>query len=429
MDVWKEYVKNQKDAGKSNFAATLEMSRPTLLDDCKIQLQIANKSQEVVIQKEKIDLHEFLRNKLQHDNIEVVTKIQEKNDEERIPYTNKDKYEQMTKENPNLNKLKKELGLDFDFLKKPKKMNKKTLIIILVGVFFALLIFNQTKEMKKIENRYKTSKNDPLNARIYKLDNGLKVYLTVYNDAPRVQTNIAIKAGSKNDPADATGLAHYLEHMLFKGTDMYGSLDYEKEKPLLDKIEALYEEYRSIVMTDTLNRERVWNQIDSISGEAAKYAIANEYDKMLSGIGAKGTNAYTSNEKTVYVNDIPSNQIEKWLKIEAERFRKPVLRLFHTELETVYEEKNRGLDNDGRKMFQALMSGIFKQHQYGTQSTIGTITHLKNPSLVEINKFYDKYYVPNNMAICLSGDFDFDQTIKLIDKYWGGKRRSGKSCF
>ena len=115
MDVWKEYVKNQKDQGKSNFAATLEMSRPTLLDDCKIQLQISNKSQEVVIQKEKIDLHEFLRNKLQHDNIEVVTKIQEKNDEERIPYTNKDKYEQMTKENPNLNKLKKELGLDFDF--------------------------------------------------------------------------------------------------------------------------------------------------------------------------------------------------------------------------------------------------------------------------------------------------------------------------
>lgn len=115
MDVWKEYVKNQKDEGKSNFAATLEMSRPTLLNDCKIQLQIANKSQEVVIQKEKIHLHEFLRNKLQHDNIEVVTKIQEKNDEERIPYTNKDKYEQMTKENPNLKKLKKELGLDFDF--------------------------------------------------------------------------------------------------------------------------------------------------------------------------------------------------------------------------------------------------------------------------------------------------------------------------
>ena len=308
-------------------------------------------------------------------------------------------------------------------------MNKKTLTIILVAVVLALLIINQLKEMKKIENRYETAKNDPLNARIYTLENGLKVYLTVYKDAPRIQTNIAIKAGSKNDPADATGLAHYLEHMLFKGTDTFGSLDYEKEKPLLDKIELLYEEYRSIAMTDTINRERVWNQIDSISGEAAKFAIANEYDKMLGGIGAKGTNAYTSNEKTVYVNDVPSNQMEKWLKIEAERFRNPVLRLFHTELETVYEEKNRGLDSDGRKMFEALMASLFEKHQYGTQTTIGTIAHLKNPSLIEINKFYHKNYVPNNMAICLSGDFDFDETIKLIDKYFGGFERKEDPIF
>ena len=308
-------------------------------------------------------------------------------------------------------------------------MNKKTLTIILVSILLALLIFNQTKEMNKIENRYETVKNDPLNARLYTLDNGLKVYLTVYKDAPRIQTNIAINAGSKNDPADATGLAHYLEHMLFKGTDVYGSLDYKKEKPLLEKIETLYEEYRSIQMIDTINRERVWNQIDSISGEAAKYAIANEYDKMLSGIGAKGTNAYTSNEKTVYVNDVPSNQMEKWLKIEAERFRNPVLRLFHTELETVYEEKNRGLDSDGRKMFEALLDGLFPNHQYGQQTTIGTIPHLKNPSLVAIKKFYKANYVPNNMAICLSGDFEFDEAIKLIDKYWGRFERKDDPTF
>ena len=193
--------------------------------------------------------------------------------------------------------------------------------------------------------------------------------------------------------------------MLFKGTDKFGSLDYEKEKVLLDKIEDLYEQYRSTDMSDLVNRDLVWQQIDSISGEAAKFCIANEYDKMLSGIGAKGTNAYTSNEKTVYINDIPSNQIEKWLKIEAERFRMPVFRLFHTELETVYEEKNRALDSDGSKMFEALMSGLFPNHQYGTQTTIGTINHLKNPSLKEIRKYYNKYYVPNNMAICMSGDF------------------------
>ena len=307
---------------------------------------------------------------------------------------------------------------------------KQILTIVLIVASVIYFTINSIKnEMNKIENNYETAENDPLNTRIYTLENGLTVYLSEYKDAPRIKTNIAVKAGSKNDPSDATGLAHYLEHMLFKGTDVYGSLDYEKEKPLLDKIEALYEEYRSFEMTDTLNRERIWSQIDSVSGEAAKFAIANEYDKMVSGIGAKGTNAYTSNEKTVYVNDIPSNQIEKWLQLEAERFRNPVFRLFHTELEAVYEEKNRGLDSDGRKMFEALMSGLFQKHQYGTQTTIGTIEHLKNPSLTEIRKYFNKYYVPNNMALCLSGDFDSDEVIKLIEKYWRDFERKDNPDF
>ena len=296
-----------------------------------------------------------------------------------------------------------------------------TFILILLAIVYFTI--NAKKQMDKIENNYISTPNDPLKARIYTLDNGLKVYLTSYKDAPRVQTNIAVRAGSKNDPENATGLAHYLEHMLFKGTDIYGTLDYEKEKPLLDQIELLYEEYRSIDMLDDKNRNRVWNKIDSVSGLAAKYAIANEYDKMVTSLGAKGTNAYTSNEKTVYINDIPSNQIEKWLKLEAERFRMPVFRLFHTELEAVYEEKNISLGNDGRKMFQALMDGLFPTHQYGQQTTIGTIEHLKNPSLTQIRKYFNKYYVPNNMAICLSGDFDYDETIKLIDKYWGSFER------
>ncbi len=306
---------------------------------------------------------------------------------------------------------------------------RKILTIALLAVVAIYFAINAKKEMKKIENNYKIVKEDPLKARIYTLDNGLKVYLTSYDDAPRVQTNIAVRAGSKNDPADATGLAHYLEHMLFKGTNVYGTLDYKKEAPMLEKIEALYEDYRSYEMSDTKNRERIWADIDSISGEAAKYAIANEYDKMVSGLGAKGTNAYTSFEKTVYINDIPSNQLEKWLKLEAERFRFPVFRLFHTELEAVYEEKNRSLDSDGSKLFESLFDGLFPKHQYGQQTTIGTIEHLKNPSLTEIRKYFNKYYVPNNMALCLSGDFDYDETIRLIEKYWGGFARKEDPTF
>jgi predicted Zn-dependent peptidase len=262
--------------------------------------------------------------------------------------------------------------------------------------------------------KYVTAPNDPLKARIYTLKNGLTVYLSVNKNEPRINTAIATRAGSKSDPADATGLAHYLEHMVFKGTDKFGTIDFAKEGPLVQQIEDLYEVYRKT--TDTTERKRLYRQIDSVSGVAAKLAIANEYDKMLGSIGAKGTNAYTWFEQTVYVNDIPANQLEKWLTIEAERFRKPVLRIFHTELEAVYEEKNIGLDNDQRTVFEVLCDALFKNHNYGKQTTIGTIDHLKNPSMKAIREYYDKYYVPNNMAICLAGDFDPEQVIKLIDE-------------
>ena len=294
---------------------------------------------------------------------------------------------------------------------------KKSIATKLIAAFALLLFVNSPISFSQTATKtykYESVPNDPLNARIYHLDNGLTVYMTVYKDAPRIQTYIATRAGSKNDPKDATGLAHYLEHMLFKGTDKYGSKDYAKEKVELDKIEALYEVYRKT--TDDAKRKTIYHQIDSVSGYASTFAIANEYDKMMSNIGAKGTNAYTWLEQTVYVNDIPSNQLDKWTTIEAERYRHPVMRLFHTELEAVYEEKNRGLDNDGEKSWEALFHGLFPNNTYGSQTTIGTIEHLKNPSLTEIRKYFNTYYVPNNMAICLSGDFDPDATIKMIDQ-------------
>jgi len=265
---------------------------------------------------------------------------------------------------------------------------------------------------------YTTAPNDPLGVRVYKLDNGLTVYLSDYKNAPRIQTYVAVRAGSKNDPATATGLAHYLEHMVFKGTSKLGTKDYAKEKVELDKIEALYEVYRS-QRNDPAARKRTYHQIDSISGVAARYAVPNEYDKLMGSIGSKGSNAHTSNEETVYQEDIPSNQLEKWTAVQAERFKEMVPRLFHTELEAVYEEKNRGLDSDFSKEFEALNASLYPTHPYGTQTTIGTIEHLQNPSITEIKKYFTQYYVPGNVALCLSGDLDYDQTIQLIDKYFG----------
>lgn len=296
---------------------------------------------------------------------------------------------------------------------------KKLKHVLLTGLLFlsvAAMAQTGSYEWKTATSggyTYKYVTNDPAKARFYTLKNGLTVILSPTSKDPRIQCYVATKAGSKTDPADHTGLAHYLEHMLFKGTDKYGSLDWAKEKPELDKIDALYEEYNHT--TDPAQRAAIYHRIDSVSGVASKYAIANEYDKMMSSMGAQGTNAFTSFEQTVYTDDVPSNAIDKYLAVQGERFRNPVLRIFHTELEAVYEEKNRGLDNDGRKVFEKLFAELFKNHNYGKQTTIGTIEHLKNPSLTEIRKYFNTYYVPNNMGVIMSGDFNPDEMIKKVD--------------
>ena len=298
-------------------------------------------------------------------------------------------------------------------------MKKISLLILLISLSVSFNVQSQKVIAKPSEAKlnYESVPNDPLKARIYTLKNGLKVYLSVYKNEPRIQTLIAVKAGSKNDPADATGLAHYLEHMMFKGTDKFGTKDFQKEEVFLKQIEALYEVYRKT--TDTEKRKKIYHEIDSVSGVAATYAIANEYDKMAAALGCKNTNAFTSVEQTVYINDVPSNQLQNLITLESERFQKIVLRLFHTELEAVYEEKNRGLDSDDNQAWEKLMAAVFQKHNYGQQTTIGTIDHLKNPSMTEINNYFQKYYVPNNVAICLSGDLDPDQTIKWIEAKFG----------
>lgn len=292
---------------------------------------------------------------------------------------------------------------------------KKILMLFAAAVMFSAQAQDyQWKEAKSGGYTYKYVTNDPTQARFYTLKNGLTVILSPTKKDPRIQAYVATKAGSKTDPATNTGLAHYLEHMLFKGTDKYGSLDWAKEKAELDKIDALYEQYNK--SKDELQRKTIYKKIDSISGVASKFAIANEYDKMMSAMGAQGTNAWTSFEETVYTDDVPASALDKYLTVQAERFRNPVLRIFHTELEAVYEEKNRSLDSDNSKVFETLFSTLFQNHNYGKQTTIGTMEHLKNPSLVEIRKYFNTYYVPNNMGIIMSGDFNPDEAIAKIDK-------------
>ncbi len=272
------------------------------------------------------------------------------------------------------------------------------------------------------QRTYESVEGDPMQARIYTLPNGLKVFLSVNKDVPRIQTYVAVRTGSRNDPAETTGLAHYLEHLMFKGTTNFGTTNMEAERPILDDIERRYEQYRTV--SDSSLRKRLYHEIDSVSQLAAQYNIPNEYDKMMSAIGGEWSNAYTSNDVTCYMEDIPSNEVDNWARIQADRFQNMVIRGFHTELETVYEEYNMGLSSDGGRMFSALMAKLFPTHPYGTQTTIGRGEHLKNPSITNIKKYFSHYYVPNNVAICMAGDLEPDSVMDIIEKHFGQWKHS-----
>ncbi|MDR2040946.1 MAG: insulinase family protein [Tannerella sp.] len=263
---------------------------------------------------------------------------------------------------------------------------------------------------------YEEVTNDPFKARIYTLANGLKVYLSKNTDEPRIQTMIAVRAGSKDDPRDNTGLAHYLEHIMFKGTNHFGTSDWEKEGPLLDSIAALFEAHKAATSPD--EKKAIYQKIDDTSQEAARYAISNEYQKMVGMIGASGTNAFTSYDMTVYVNEIPANEIDRFFKLEYDRFTNLQLRLFHTELETVYEEFNMYQDQGMSRVWNKVFDGLFAEHPYKVD-VIGLPEHLKNPSMNSVMAFQKYYYVPNNMAVLMCGDLDFENTIQIVDRHFG----------
>ena len=291
--------------------------------------------------------------------------------------------------------------------------NRKFISLVTLALVLAALPLSALADYQRINQ---PNPADPMAVEIYRLDNGLTVYLTENHESPRFEAQIIVRAGSKNDPPETTGLAHYLEHLLFKGTTHLGTTDYAKEQPHLDRITQLYEQH--FRETNPEKRKQIYEEINKENQLASQYEVPNEMDKLYKAMGEEGLNAHTGREGTVFEVTLPSNRLEQWAVIESERFQHPVFRLFQPELEIVYEEKNRSLDNKDEIIFDAVNKLLFKQHPYGQQTTIGEVEHLKNPSLEHVMDFYKKYYVPGNMAIAISGDIHSREAIKLIDKYF-----------
>lgn len=250
----------------------------------------------------------------------------------------------------------------------------------------------------------------------FKLKNGLSVYIWEDNTKSDVYGIVACRTGSVNDPAEYTGLAHYLEHVMFKGTDKIGALDWEKEKPIYEQIIAKYDEMAE--ETDPLKKEAIGKEINDLTVEEGKISVSNEFMNLIESMGGKGLNAGTSYDVTYYHNSFPPYQINKWLEIYSQRLINPVFRLFQTELESVYEEYNMYQDDPGSVQREFISSKAFEGHPYA-RPIIGLPEHLKNPRLSKLIEFYNNWYTPENMVLILVGNVNAQQISGRIGATFG----------
>lgn len=252
----------------------------------------------------------------------------------------------------------------------------------------------------------------------YTLSNGLTVWLNEDHSQPKVFGGLVVKAGSKNCPD--TGIAHYFEHMMFKGTDKMGTTDYTAEKAILDLIADKYDALAET--SDAESRAHLQKIINDLSVRASEYVIPNEFDRLISRYGGTKLNAGTSYDYTLYFNTFAPQYIAQWAELNSERLLNPVFRLFQSELETVYEEKNMSNDIVGSRAIEKLMERYFLPHPYA-YPIIGSTENLKNPRLSAMRKFFETYYLASNMGLILSGDINVDTVLPLLETSFARIRR------
>ena len=256
--------------------------------------------------------------------------------------------------------------------------------------------------------------NNALNVQELTLSNGMKVWLNEDHSQPKVFGAVVVNAGAKDCPD--TGIAHYFEHILFKGTDEIGTVDYAAEKPWLDSISAYYDQLATT--RDAAMRQRIQQDINRLSQKAGDYAIPNEFNRLISRYGGTGLNAGTSWDFTYYHNSFTPQYLEQWCLLNSDRLINPVFRLFQGELETVYEEKNMYADDMLNTALEKILKEMFGTRPYA-YPVIGSTENLKNPRQSEMKAFYEKYYVANNMGLVLCGDFDSGQVVPLLERSFG----------
>jgi predicted Zn-dependent peptidase len=246
----------------------------------------------------------------------------------------------------------------------------------------------------------------------FKLQNGLQVYVWEDTTQTEVFGMVSVKAGSVDDPENYTGLAHYLEHLMFKGSQTIGAHNWAEERFVYDSIIAKYDERVNIKDPD--KRRKIDLDINRLNVRQASLSNQNEFWSLVQSMGGQNLNAGTNYDYTVYYNSFPKNELNRWLELYSSRFINPVFRSFQTELETVYEEYNMYQDNPWDNVRNKVFKNAFKGHPY-SRAIIGLPEHLKNPQISQLIKFYETWYVPSNMALILVGDIETRKVARTIN--------------
>lgn len=285
---------------------------------------------------------------------------------------------------------------------------KKILLIVITLCQFTTSLYAANLEDKVIEHTFK---------------NGMKLLMVERHTSPTVSAWIRFRVGSANERSDERGIAHLLEHMLFKGTTTLGTKDYAAEKPVLDKIEqtaqALIAEKAKRDKADKAKISELEKQLAQLEAEGSKFVIKDEFFELYSKNGGVGYNAFTSRDGTTYLISLPANKLELWAAIESDRMQNAVLREFYSERSVVMEERRRSTDAEPEgKLWETFLAASFLAHPYG-QPTIGWMSDIENLTRTKAEQFFHTFYGPHSAIVAIVGDINPKETIALVERYFG----------
>ena len=253
----------------------------------------------------------------------------------------------------------------------------------------------------------------------FRLDNGMKFIVLERHQAPVVSLLTYADVGGANEPEGKTGVAHFLEHLAFKGTQQIGTRDYKAEKPLLDRLDELAEQIQAATPASPSEVARLQAEFKKVEAQAAKYVKQNELGQIVEQAGGVGLNANTSTEATRYFYSFPANKLELWMSLESERFLDPVFREFYKEKDVILEERRLRVDNSPiGQMVEALLDKAYKVHPY-KRPVIGYEKDIRNLTRSDVQQFFDTYYVPSNLTVAIVGDVTPDKVKQLAQVYFG----------